>query len=84
MNRTSIYLTNEQRERLDARARAEKVSRAELIRQVLDRALSGELDRLDADVAAIEVSFGALDDEGFVLERGEGARGAHLERISGR
>ena len=84
MNRTNIYLTDEQRERLDARARAKKVSRAELIRQMLDLALSGESDRLDADLAAIKGSFGALDDEEFELERGDGARGAHLERISGR
>ena len=53
MNRTNIYLTDEQREQLDSRARAERVSRAELIRQVLDRAISGESDRLDADLAAI-------------------------------
>jgi hypothetical protein len=84
MNRTNIYLTDEQREQLDARARAEKVSRAELIRQVLDRAISGESERLDADVAAIEGSFGALDDEELVLDRGDGARGAHLERVSDR
>jgi Ribbon-helix-helix protein, copG family len=84
MNRTNIYLTDEQREQLDARARAEKVSRAELIRQVLDRAISGESDRLDADLAAIEGSFGALDGEEFVSDRSDGARGAHLDRVSDR
>lgn len=82
MNRTNIYLTDEQREALDARARAEGMSRAELVRRVLDRALHGETDRLTADLAAITGSFGALQDEEFAPERGDGARGAHLERIA--
>ena len=64
MNRTNIYLTDEQRRRLDARARAEGVSRAELIRSMLDRALDeGGSELLDADLAAIDGSFGALTDE---------------------
>ncbi|WP_300014865.1 CopG family transcriptional regulator [Pseudonocardia sp.] len=84
MNRTNIYLTDEQREQLDARARAEGMSRAELIRRVLDRALHGESDRLTADLAAITGSFGALADDGVEFDRGDGARGAHLERIAGR
>ena len=57
--------------------------RAELIRQVLDRALNGESDRLAADDAAIEGPSGVLDDE-RALDRGDGARGKHLERIAGR
>lgn len=84
MNRTNIYLTDEQRAQLDARARAEGVSRAELVRRVLDRALHGESDRLAADQAAIAESFGVLADDEFELDRGDGARGAHLERIAGR
>ncbi len=82
MNRTNIYLSDEQREQLDERARAEGVSRAELIRQLLDRLLRGESDRLSADLAAIEESFGVLDDEEIVLDRTDGARGAHLGRIA--
>ena len=57
MHRTNIYLTDEQRGQLDARARERGVSRAELIRQVLDLALAGESDQLAADLAAIESSF---------------------------
>jgi len=83
MNRTNIYLTDEQRDRLDARARAAGMSRAELVRQVLDRSLNGEPDGLAADVAAIEGSFGVLDED-WTPDRGDGARGAHLERITGR
>jgi hypothetical protein len=82
MNRTNIYLTDEQRVRLDARARAEGVSRAELIRAALDRALDdGTSELLDADLAAIESSFGVLTDE-FFVDRRDGAREAHLRRIA--
>ena len=82
MNRTNIYLTDEQRARLDARARAEGVSRAELIRAALDRALDdGGSELLDADLAAIESSFGVLTDE-FSIDRHDGEREAHLRRIA--
>lgn len=81
MHRTNIYLTDEQREKLDARARAQGVSRAELIRDVLDRAIGGEADRLAADLAAIEGSFGILADDDVALGRGDGARGGHLDRL---
>jgi predicted nucleic acid-binding protein len=57
-DRTNIYLTDEQVAQLDRPARAEGVSRAELIRQLLDRLLHSESDRLSADVAAIDASFG--------------------------
>lgn len=84
MNRTNIYLTDEQRRRLDARARTEGVSRAELIRAMLDRALDdGGSELLDADLAAIEGSFGALTEE-FSTDRGDGAREAHLRRVAQR
>lgn len=84
MNRTNIYLSDDQRTQLDARARAEGVSRAELVRQTLDRALHGESDRWSEDLAAITGSFGVLADEKVALDRGDGARGAHLERIATR
>jgi hypothetical protein len=84
MNRTNIYLTDEQRDQLDARARAQGLSRAELIRRVLDRALRGESNRLDSDLSAIDDSFGALGGGALTLHRSDGARAAHLERISAR
>jgi hypothetical protein len=49
-----------------------------------DHAINGESERLDADLAAIEGYFGALDGEELVLERYDGARGAHPERDSER
>jgi hypothetical protein len=82
MNRTNIYLSDEQIAQLDRRARAEGVSRAELIRQLLDRLLYGESDQLSADLAAIDASFGLLADVEIELDRTDGARGAHLERIA--
>jgi hypothetical protein len=82
MNRTNIYLSDEQIAQLDRRARAEGVSRAELIRQLLDRLLYGESDQLSADLAAIDASFGLLADVEIELDRSDGARGTHLERIA--
>ncbi|WP_130292306.1 CopG family transcriptional regulator [Pseudonocardia sediminis] len=84
MNRTNIYLSDGQRAELDARARAEGISRAELVRRILDRALQGGSDDLDSDLAAIDGSFGALSDVDLTVERGDGARGDHLERIASR
>lgn len=84
MHRTNIYLTDEQRAQLDARALAEGVSRAELIRRVLDRALGGESDRLAADLAAIEQSFGALGGGALTVDRQHGAREAHLAQLFAR
>jgi metal-responsive CopG/Arc/MetJ family transcriptional regulator len=82
MHRTNIYLTDEQVAQLDRRARAEGMSRAELIRQLLDRMLHTDSDRLGADLAAIDMSFGLLADVEIELDRSDGARGAHLERIA--
>lgn len=51
---------------------------------MVDRAMDdGQSDLLDTDLAAIEDSFGVLDAESS-LDRADGARGAHLERIKGR
>ncbi|MDQ3579669.1 MAG: ribbon-helix-helix domain-containing protein [Actinomycetota bacterium] len=81
MNRTNIYLTDEQRDRLDQRARAEGMSRAELIRLILDRDLFGDQERLAADLAAIDESFGVLAGEHLELDRGDDDRAAHLDRV---
>jgi metal-responsive CopG/Arc/MetJ family transcriptional regulator len=82
MERTNIYLPDELRTALDARARAEGVSRAELIRRLLDRALGDEVDDPQSDVAAIVGAFGALRDEPITVDRADGARAAHLERVA--
>ena len=61
MKRTNIYLADGQAEALDRVAEAEGVSRAELIRGLIDRAISSQpgVD-LAADLAAINASFGVL------------------------
>ena len=80
MRRTNIYLEDRQTEALDRLAAGEGVSRAEIIRRLLDRALAGKDDRLAEDLAAIDCSFGVLA-EIDVPDREEGAREEHLARI---
>lgn len=66
---------------LDEVAGAEGVSRAELVRRLIDRWLGAEQGNLAADVAAIEGSFGALRRELEPPAREPDVRSAHLERI---
>lgn len=80
MERTNIYLEPRQTERLDRLAKDEGVSRAEIIRRLLDRALGGLDDHLEADLAAIDASFGAWQNA-EVPDRGLGDREAHLDRM---
>lgn len=83
MNRTNIYLTDEQRGVLAARAAAEGISAAELVRQLIDQALFGANEDLTDDLAAIDVSFGALREVEVEidLDRADGQRRVHLDRI---
>lgn len=81
MNRTNIYLEDRQTALLDRLAAEQGISRAEVIRRLLDRALSGREDDLAADLAAIEASFGVLDDQHEAVPRGPGAREEHLRRV---
>lgn len=53
--RTQIYLTEEQRERVDRVARARGVTMAEVIRSALDEYLGDEID----PTAALAATFGA-------------------------
>lgn len=39
MHRTNLYLTEEQERKLDARARASRLTRSAYVRQIIDRAL---------------------------------------------
>jgi metal-responsive CopG/Arc/MetJ family transcriptional regulator len=80
MHRTNIYLDEEQSEQLDQLAAQEGVSRAELIRRLLARALAGTDHDLEVDLAAIKSSFGVLADAAPV-ERGHDARGEHLDHM---
>lgn len=80
MKRTNIYLDEEQTTTLDRLATQEGVSRAELIRQLLNRVLANADDSLASDLEAIEESFGALADIEVPL-RGQSGREDHLARI---
>jgi len=87
MHRTNIYLEERQTQQLDQLARAEGVSRAEMIRRLIDRSLEGRDDGLAADLAAIDLSFGVLADVELAPEqpvgRGPDERSEHLERLWG-
>ena len=83
MRRTNIYLDEAQVATLDELARTRGVSRAELIRQLLNDAMdtSGS-DTLGEDLAAIHESFGMLRDQTDFEVRGPDERSRHLERIA--
>jgi hypothetical protein len=80
MNRTNIYLTEEQTVALDRLAAQEGTSRAEVVRRLLDRALAGDDQDLSADLAAIETSFGAYRDID-THSRESGERENHLAAL---
>ena len=64
MKRTNIYLAEGQTAALDRAAQAAGVSRLELIRELIDRAIGGHPGAdLAADLAAIDASFGILAGE---------------------
>ena len=68
--RTQVYLTDEQRERIDRVAAAEGLTMAQVIRRALDEYLD---DRPDP-AAALEATFGAVPDAA-VPSRDSWARG---------
>jgi hypothetical protein len=82
MKRTNIYLAEGQAAALDRAAEAAGVSRAELIRSLIDRALGGHAGAdLASDLEAIESSFGVLaDHEAFSRARDQ--RMDYLERLA--
>lgn len=84
MQRTNIYLDERQTSSLSRLARAQGISRAELVRRLIDRGL-GEADGdLASDLAAIEASFGILAVDEGIPERGSDQRGRHLDELRGR
>ncbi|MGI8613254.1 MAG: CopG family transcriptional regulator [Nocardioidaceae bacterium] len=80
MKRTNLYLDEHQTAALDEVARAAGISRAELVRRLVDQGMAGGPADLEADLDAIEASFGALDDAPQPA-RGTDARAAHLSRV---
>ena len=82
MQRTNIYLEERQAAGLDAVARREGVTRAEVVRRYVDRGLGSDLGDLAGDLEVIERTSGCLaDDADLDVERGDGDRAAHLERM---
>jgi predicted DNA-binding protein len=69
--RTQVYLTEEQRRRIDAIGDAKGESLAEIVRKALDRYLDEEFEDIDAALAA---TFGA-DPEARAPDREEWQRG---------
>lgn len=80
MKRTNIYLDEAQTADLDRLASQQGILRAELIRQLLDRALCSTDDSIVSDVKAIEDSFGVLADV-EAPDRGPGGREEILDRM---
>lgn len=80
MQRTNIYLEDRQTEALDRLAAEEGVSRAEIIRRLIDRALEGDSSDTQRDLARIDLSFGILADIDLV-DRAPSERDAHLDRM---
>ncbi|MDG4664141.1 CopG family transcriptional regulator [Mycobacterium sp. 236(2023)] len=78
MKRTNIYLDEAQAASLDKLAEQQGVSRAEVIRNLLDRALNNADDDLESDLKAIGDSFGVLRDADSP-ERSPGDRERHLD-----
>jgi hypothetical protein len=81
MNRTNIYLDEEQARSLDEIARAQGISRAALIRRLIDRGLSQGDSNVESDLAAIEASFDVLSGEETFPERGADQRSQHLDKV---
>ena len=82
MRRTNIYLAEGQAAALDRAAAAEGVSRAELIRTLIDRALGSHPGAdLAGDLAAIDSSFGVLADQ-ETFSRGRDQRMDYLDRLA--
>lgn len=79
MRRTNIYLADDQCSTLDGLARSSRISRAELIRRLIDQAIASELHDTESDVMAIEESFGALADDAVAFDRGVDGRMRYLE-----
>lgn len=80
MRRTNIYLDDQQTDLLDRRAAEEGISRAELIRRLIDKGLSAPGEGNSAIHSAIDLSFGSMV-EVEVPRRDSDAREEHLDRL---
>ena len=83
MNRTNIYLDEDQARSLDEVAGAQGISRAALIRRLIDQGLGHSDGDLESDLAAIEESFDVVSDDEDFLDRGADERSRHLDQVRG-
>ncbi len=81
MNRTNIYLEEEQARSLDEAAREQGISRAALIRRLIDLGLNQNDGDLESDLAAIEASFDVLSSDESFLIRSVDERSEHLDNV---
>lgn len=80
MQRTNIYLEERQTAILDRLAADEGVSRAEVIRRLIDKSLAGFDNDIAVDLQAINESFGVLVNVDYE-PRSPGGRAEHLHRL---
>lgn len=83
--RTNIYLEARQTAALDEAAQARGISRAELVRQLVDDGIGGSASTdVEVDLAAIDASFGVLSDAKTFppAKRGPDDRSRHLQRLA--
>lgn len=81
MQRTNIYLDDEQIVALDEIARSRGVSRAKVVRDLIEAGLEGSNSSVRDALSAIDETFGALRDADLRLDRGAGERERHLDRV---
>lgn len=80
MHRTNLYLEDRQTIALDAMARAQGLSRAEVVRRLIDDALFDGASRLDGDLDAIIGAFGVAPD--FPMpDRSDGERQRWIDQM---
>lgn len=80
--RTNLYLDERQAAALADLARSEGVSRAELVRRLLDRCITESAVDLDSDLVAIEESFGVALDVDLAVPRTDDIRAAYLASVA--
>jgi hypothetical protein len=81
MRRTNIYLGESQATALEQLSQLKGVSRAELVRRLIDRGLGVQTADLESDLRAISESFAVLAGEAEHVRRGRDGRQRHLEAV---
>lgn len=83
MRRTNIYLGDAQTAALEQLSLEQGVSRAELVRRLIDQGLGAQSPDQDQDLGAISDSFASLAGALAPETRGVDRRQRHLDRVRG-